>query len=246
MLFYFKKFDKTTVNSDLNTIKLNNYEINKQQLRAYLQDLFNLVVQVRKKTKSGSGDNQTLSDKQDDTTSLDVQHKGIKESLADIRLFKKAQEATFKKVELSLFSEFKKSLDPYFLNLILIENSNDYRVNKYNSLACLIAKSFEKWTTLAENLNFVKDYKISDELKIDAFVVASRHNLLLIDYIARTYQLTVNNETLLPYLKHRIKTFDAKDKAVSICSLMMHEHFSSEEVISNQFNNNLKFSKLIS
>lgn len=89
----------------------------------------------------------------------------------------------------------------------------------------------KKWVSLPKNADFVKNYKTVDQLKIDAFVVATRYNLLLVDYLVRSYQLNVENKFLLPYLKARMEKMEEKDKAILISSLMLHDHFESEQVI---------------
>lgn len=47
---------------------------------------------------------------------------------------KKDQEIALKAIELFLFKEFASSEHPYWLNLILIENSKDFQVKKYSKL----------------------------------------------------------------------------------------------------------------
>lgn len=155
------------------------------------------------------------------------------------RSIRKIQELEYKKIEQSLFEQFASSPDPYNLNLILIENSRDYAVNKYNTLSGLIAKSFERWVSLPANANL--NYFIDDELKIDAFVIASKHNLLIVDYVANAYQLNTNNIVLLPYLNERVKKLDHKDKALLISALMLHDHFDCEQVVQIFLNKRFKF-----
>ena len=46
--------------------------------------------------------------------------------------FKKDQEIALKAIELCLFKQFSKSNHPFWLNLILIENSKDFQVKKYS------------------------------------------------------------------------------------------------------------------
>lgn len=53
---------------------------------------------------------------------------------------------------------------------------------------------------------------------------------MVVEYVIQPYKLDVNNQVLLPFLKHRLKTLDYKDRAVVICELMMQNHFNCEEV----------------
>lgn len=78
----------------------------------------------------------------------------------------------------------------------------------------------------------MKNRNIDDNLKIDAFLVASKYNLMLVDYLAEPYELTHDNDILLPYLKIRLKKLDYKETAILISSVMMHKHFDCEEVSS--------------
>lgn len=71
---------------------------------------------------------------------------------------------------------------------------------------------------------------MKDEDKIEAFVVASKYNLLIVDYVVKPYELDKNNLVILPFLKERMKKLDYKDRAVLICSLMLHDHFNCEDV----------------
>ena len=71
---------------------------------------------------------------------------------------------------------------------------------------------------------------ITDELKLDAFLVASKFNLMIVDYVAKPYELTNNNEILLPYLNLRLQKLEFKDRAILIGALKMHEYFDCEEV----------------
>lgn len=181
-----------------------------------------------------------------------------KKLAAEERERKRHQEAVLREIEQSLIQQFETSSDPFVLNLIMIENSRDYGVNKYNTLSCLIAKSFEKWTNIGRDIRKVffehintlkKNFKkfiilfffcslfslqlnktINDEMKIDAFVVASKFNIMVVEYVIQPYKLDVNNQVLLPFLKHRLKTLDYKDRAVVISELMMQNHFNCEEV----------------
>lgn len=76
------------------------------------------------------------------------------------REWRRRQNAILKEVEQSLMKQFEASRDPFMSNLIFIENSRDYAVVKYNTLACLIAKAFEKWLALptTSSLDVVKVY----------------------------------------------------------------------------------------
>lgn len=86
-----------------------------------------------------------------------------KQIIAEEREWKRRQEAVFREVEQSLIRQFETSSDPYMLNLILIENSRDYGVNKYNTLACVVAKSFEKWAVALKVL--IKSLK-NDKIRV--------------------------------------------------------------------------------
>ena len=52
----------------------------------------------------------------------------------------------------------------------------------------------------------------------------------MIDYVFDSYEMS-SCEMLLPYLQYKISGLkEAKDKAVLISTLMMHDHFDFEEV----------------
>ncbi|CAF0779065.1 unnamed protein product [Brachionus calyciflorus] len=213
---------------DFNKIKANGCELNKQYLNEYLQGLFEMTLKLKKNRKS---DEASKSINQELNQVDKSNSKEAKLNTVDNRQFKKLQEAVFKKIETSLFKEFNKSSNPFYLTIFFIENSNDYKANKINSLACLIAKAFDKWISSNANSDLFLDSKITDELKIDAFIVATKHNLLLLEWFTRAYQLNKNNEALLPYVKFRIKNLDFKDKAILIGSLALHDHFKCEEIV---------------
>lgn len=78
-----------------------------------------------------------------------------KKLAAEERERKRHQEAVLREIEQCLIQQFETSIDPFVLNLIMIENSRDYGVNKYNTLSCLIAKSFEKWTNTSRDIRKV-------------------------------------------------------------------------------------------
>jgi hypothetical protein len=155
-----------------------------------------------------------------------------KKKLTDNGLYKKQQELTYKKIEQKLFNQFNVSKDPYWLNLILIENAKDYHINKYNTLCLHICKSFEKWSSLSSNCNNENVSKLASDynMKIWAFVIATRHNLFLIDSISKSYKLNSNNDILMPYLEKRLLKVDFKDKAVMIAALDLQDKFDLEQV----------------
>ncbi len=95
----------------------------------------------------------------------------------------------------------------------------------------MIAKTFEKWTKSCEKSKL--SYNFTDELRIMALVLSSKHHIFMIDYIFETYQLIKDNEILLPYVKHLLNTEtfkEFKDKAILISTLHMHDFFETEEV----------------
>jgi hypothetical protein len=149
----------------------------------------------------------------------------LKQVKNELNAAKKHRELCYKKIEAILIEAFKESKHPYWLTLILIENSKDYRSNKYNSLASFIAKSFEKWIKIVRLTQ-----SLDDELRLFAFLVSTRHHLLMIESITNSYNLSTNNEFLVPYLKKKCSTLDHKDKAILISTLELHDHFNFEEV----------------
>lgn len=93
-------------------------------------------------------------------------------------------------------------------------------------MSCLIAKAFNKWSKSVQSVNFT----LNDELKQFAFILSTRHHLFMIDYVFDSYEM-VSCQMLLPYLKYRLLSLkEAKDKAVLISTLMMHDCFDFEEV----------------
>jgi len=145
----------------------------------YLQNLFEMILSVRstkRVTGAAVAQDEEDNDEEDDGTNkvnevnpLSVKNsKKIlsaaerKKAATEDREWKRRQEAVLREVEQSLMKQFDQSLDPFMLNLIFIENSRDYGVNKYNTLSCLIAKSFERWLAIPSNSNLdvikVKQY----------------------------------------------------------------------------------------
>jgi hypothetical protein len=195
--------------------------IDKTWLRGYLDELNQVLVENRKKAVETDtirpvvgGNNKT------NMTKLEQQ------------LAKKHQEAVNKKIEASLFDVFTSSPDPFWLNLFLVENCKDYAVNKYNTLACIIAKLFEKWLSRAASLKLASDYDLTEEIRTEAFLIATKYNLLLVDFLSGPYKLSTDNMFLLEFLKHKLKEkIDIKDRAILISKLQMHEHFDLEQVL---------------
>jgi len=228
-----------------------NYTIDKKWLKCYLEQFYTLLSRTRYKkvdenqilkiidstpstsSQAYSAENLAVDNLFEDLLQIkrqslvEQQENEINNGESETRLTRKNQEVIFKKLETELFELFESSPQAYWLNLILIENCRDYPANKYNSIACLIAKSFEKWTSTKKNSQH-KD--ISDEIKIHAFITTTRHNLLMIDSIVKSYELWQNNQILEPYLKRKVKLLDSKDKAILISSVMMHDYFDFEEV----------------
>lgn len=222
----------------------NGYEVDKQWLKDYLQSLYEQILSVRKKSTTNppqanksqppvegavGGGAVNAAGPTTTTSQRPLSANEAKKNMAEERLMKKEQEIVLRKMEKSLFEMFKTSPNPYLLNLLMIETSRDYTVNKYNTLACTIAKSFEKWHSSTKPSSSSSS-TIDNETRIDAFVVATKYNLMILDYVVQPYQMTTNNNVLLPFVHYRMKTLDYKDKAVLICSLMMQHHFDCEEV----------------
>ncbi len=148
---------------------------------------------------------------------------------------KQTKEAMMRKLEAKLISEFASSQHPFWFNLVLIENCNDYNLNKYNSLTCVVARVFEKFVQSLSKETV--DSYLNEEIKLAAFIVGSKYHLLLIDIFAKVYKLNEENQFILPYIKNRVLPdcslsfkLDFKDKALLINACMMHDHFEFEEV----------------
>ena len=197
----------------------NDYKINKTWLKRYLSELESIHALTKKKTLQ----NVSLEDK---LNSLNIDNK---QPTAN----KQLEESMMKKLEAKLYEEFNAVKQPYWLHLILIENCRDYSVNKYNSLACTIAKTFDKWTRTNQQAN-----DLNKEIKIAAFIIGCKYHLLLIDLLVKIYKINENDQFILPYLKYRTASdcnfrvkFDYKDKAVLISACMMHDHFDFEDIL---------------
>ena len=153
---------------------------------------------------------------------------------SEARLFKKKQEIIYKRLEKSLTETLQTFAQPHWLVLLLVENCRDYKSSKYNSVPCLIVKTFESWLAkrpaAAAAMVVVKPGQLDDEIRMAAFELATRHHLILIETVARCYQLTESNGFLVDRLKQKLRLLDYKDKAILIGSLMMHDHFDTEEV----------------
>ncbi len=216
--------------SDENKIKIDTQNvIDKRDLKLFLQELYDLLILTRPKNLP-KADQPVEIDNKEKVTTNKVSPKSNKNQQNQEHFLKKDKENIFKSIEEKLFAAFSNFCDPFWANLLLIENSKDYQYNKYYTLACLIAKSFEKWVSLPTNNHIVLNYKFTNDLKISAFIIACKHHLLLIESIAKAYSLTKDNDFLLPYLRVKTKWLDYKDKAVLISSIMMHDFFNFEEV----------------
>jgi hypothetical protein len=194
--------------------------IDKQWMRGYLEDLNMILVHRRRKT----------GDKEKAAVAVDPKRNLTK---MEQQLAKKHQETVNKQIEATLFKEFSSAQDPFWLNLILIENSKDYMVNKYNTLACIIAKLFEKWTSLPANCKFCAGYKLTEEIRTEAFLIATKRNLLVLDFVCGPYKLAdVDNSFLLDFLRYKLEAkLDFKDKALLISTLQFHEYFDLEQTL---------------
>lgn len=200
-----------------------------------MAELYGLIALTKKKTTSANQNdldklesNAAADENDDDDNNTNNNNKKL--NAAEARLLKKDHEKIYKQIEGLLFNVLNESKDPFWLNLILIENSRDYPFQRYNSLACTIAKLFEKWCSLDSNQALVKNYKLDEDIKISSFVMSTRYHLLMIDSIFKTYQLTTNNEFLLPFMNLVLVKLDEKDKAILISSCMLHDHFKFDEV----------------
>ena len=154
------------------------------------------------------------------------------------RQMKQTKEAMMRKLEAKLISEFTSSKHPYWFNLVLIENCSDYNLNKYNSLACVVARTFEKFAQ-SFSKEKVNSY-LNEDIKLAAFIIGSKYHLLFIDLFAKLYKLNEDNLFILPYVKNRVLPghglsfkLDFKDKAILINACMIHDHFDFEEVCIN-------------
>lgn len=122
--------------------------MDKQWVRDYLQNLYEMLLSARKKkeatTKEGETDNKEV-DKSLNVSCNSSSKTPSKKQTAEDRQWKRHQDAVMKEIEMSLIEQFDSSRDAFYLNLIFIENCRDYGVNKYNTLSCLVAKTFDKW-----------------------------------------------------------------------------------------------------
>ncbi len=134
---------------------------------------------------------------------------------------------SFKLVEQNLYEIFDKCDEPAWLNLLLIEHSKDYHVNKINTHAVMISKSFEKWCF--KSINKMK-INFNFDLKLNAFKLAIKHHTLLLESIVKSYDLDQIQNELYPYVVKEIERFDYKDKAVCISSLAMQHLFDIKTV----------------
>ena len=195
--------------------------IDKRDVKNLALELYNLLISSRsKKENNASQEEQTISGAAAAPVAV----------VEDSPLLKKEKELLFKQIEVKLFAAYRTEKDPFWFNLLLIENTRDYPYNKYNSLACLTAKYFENWLSMPSNRQLASTYKFTSDLKISAFIVASKHHLLMLDSLFKSYQVYKDNAFLLPFVSQRIKSLDYKDKAILISSVMMHDHFDFEEV----------------
>jgi hypothetical protein len=153
---------------------------------------------------------------------------------------KKSQHDLITKLKNQLNQHYNSSPCPYWLNILLIENSHDYIINKYNTLSHQIAQIFLQWTKSKDNNN--KQDQLNDDLKICALCVASKNNLFLLEPIVQAYKLNCesNHKLLLPFVDEIIKTKKTKDsfkdKAAIIGELSLQSYFDSEQVIEIFFN----------
>ena len=200
------------------------FEIDKIWLKELLNELGEIYSQIKKKKNPENSDESVI-----DKISRVLLTENPKDSAmnpAKLKEAKLAQENAMKKLENRLFQLFGSSSEPYWLNLILIENTKDYQVNKFNTLSLIVARVFQKWTTIKK----IKPILL-EEIKVFAFLISTKHHLLITSFIAEAYQLAESNTILLPYLKHRIEKMDNKEKALLIGYLKLQEKFTIEEVI---------------
>lgn len=191
-----------------------------------------------KSTNANNNNNQNAKQDANDNA------KSIKKKQSDLKkLNHNLNYHAFKLVESKLYDIFDRHEEPAWLNLLLIENSKDYHLNKINTHAVMIAKTFEKWclkaATQAPNSNesnkIINKSRINLDLdlQLSAFKVATRHHIILLESIVHAYDLDKINDYLFKNVLIEINKLDYKDKALCITYLMMHDYFDIKEVILN-------------
>lgn len=215
-----------------------NYELSRHWLRSILIDLNGLMPKKSSLPSSSPssaknyqqqvkhGEASVSSSKAAKSSSSSVAGGGV-----DQRLAKKQDELAFKSIDAKLSQLFAESPQPYWLNILLIENCKDYATNRYNSLAAIIARSFE---VCVQKNKLGSKFQLDNNIKLAAFYLSTKHSLLLVDSISKTYELNnkTSNAFLLPFVRERIAKYrEIKDKAILINSLMMHDHFDTIQVL---------------
>ncbi len=129
----------------------------------------------------------------------------------------------FKRVEIRLNELFKAAVEPAWLTLFLIENSRDYHSNKMNTFASTIAKTFEKFASRVK-------INLDADLQFNAFKIATKHNILLLESITKAYGLLGSIDIFSEYVHDVAERFNFKDKAIFISCLNLHDFFDLEDV----------------
>ncbi len=110
-----------SIYSDFNIIQINdNYNITKEWLKSSLSELELIHATIRTKSQVSK-----------------VGQSGL--ATADSRQSKQKKENAMRSLETSLFTMYAASRDPYWLNLILIENCRDLKINKYSKMTDSLA-----------------------------------------------------------------------------------------------------------
>lgn len=186
------------------------YEIDKRWMRGYLDEQHELVLQSRKSAKQKSPSKEEPQ--------IDVK---VVQSLS-----KKSQDLLDMKIESTLFKLFDQSPEPFWLNLLLIENCKDFTSNKYNTSACIIAKLFQKWALKRA------DHALNEEIRKEAFLIGTKENLLILEYLQKPYKLDSDNLFLLELCKKKVNSFtEYKDKAIIVATLGFQDHFRIEDIL---------------
>lgn len=131
-----------------------------------------------------------------------------------------------KSFESQIVSKFNEENNPYELVLTLIENSHDYTTKRLDTNSIKIAKIFENWTKSNKSRNL-----LTDDIKLTAFIVATRHHSFLIDSISRSFELRNCNESLKKEFIKEIRKFELKDRAVVASNLLLHDEFDINEIL---------------
>uniref|UniRef100_A0A1I7WW37 MIF4G domain-containing protein n=1 Tax=Heterorhabditis bacteriophora TaxID=37862 RepID=A0A1I7WW37_HETBA len=129
-------------------------------------------------------------------------HESRRKVLKDVFVNEKDEALKNELISSILFFICETDENPYYSILQLHKICPDYATNKANSLAGIIIQNFKKWLYKQENRNEIYESCMTDDLKKEAFQVATAKNTIHLKLFIELFRL--DDTELLPFIKNEI------------------------------------------